>query len=264
MISKSQFLVPLFEKFISDSQKGKRIKPDGSRIKLQTIINYDYTLKYLKEFEEFKDQKLEIKLGKAKKISYSKQQPKEWLKFYNSFSDFLFKQKGFYDNYVGSIVKNIKAFFNYLKKDMGFDIGDHYKKFYVRKENIPILALQPNQLKFLISDVSFHESLPKTIQKSKDVFVFGCTVALRVSDIFALKSTNIEYTGNGCYLRVKTKKTGKEVCLKLPDYAVTILQEFLSKGKGRKSIFPNIPLSRFNNHIKIIADPVKFCRNLHF
>jgi len=51
MTKKEHALVPLFEKFINHSYKGKRLKPDGSRIKPQTVDNYNYVLRYLKEYQ---------------------------------------------------------------------------------------------------------------------------------------------------------------------------------------------------------------------
>ena len=42
--------IPLFEQFIKDSYKGKRLKPDGKKIRPQTIDNYVYVLNHLKAF----------------------------------------------------------------------------------------------------------------------------------------------------------------------------------------------------------------------
>ena len=74
-------------------------------------------------------------------------------------------------------------------------IFEQEKDFYKWKEDIQIIALQPEQLNHLIYDVSFHHSLSKSLRKSKDLFVFGCTTGLRVSDLFALKKTNLENGG---------------------------------------------------------------------
>ena len=51
MPTKDHLLVPLFERFIKESYLGKRAKPDGSRIKKQSIRNYEYVLEYLKGYE---------------------------------------------------------------------------------------------------------------------------------------------------------------------------------------------------------------------
>jgi hypothetical protein len=51
MTAKEHLLLPLFDKFIKDSYKGRRLKADGTRIKAQTIQNYEYVIHYLKEYE---------------------------------------------------------------------------------------------------------------------------------------------------------------------------------------------------------------------
>lgn len=72
---------------------------------------------------------------------------------------------------------------------------------------MPIITLLPEQLQFLICNAEFGAKLPKTLQKAKDVFIFGCTVALRVSDLFSIKFNDIERVGNFYYLPAKTIKT---------------------------------------------------------
>ncbi len=116
----------------------------------------------------------------------------------------------------------------------------------------------PEQLKMLINDQHFHNSLSRTLQKSKAIFIFGCTVALRKGDLFNIKFTDIENRMGDSYLQVKTQKTGKIVRIKLPLYATTIIEQFRSTAKKRLTIFPPIPATRFNNHIKFIARAAGF------
>lgn len=162
-------------------------------------------------------------------------------------------EKSFYDNYVGQVCKNLKAFFNFLQEEKAIATNNYFKRFYVLKEEIPVITLLPEQLQFLISDQTFHNSLPIPLQKSKMIFVFGCTVALRRGDLFSIKPTDIEHRKNEHYLAFKTKKTGKLIRLKLPAYAVDIANWFLARLKKRSTVFPYIPPSRFNQHIKQIA-----------
>jgi hypothetical protein len=51
MLNKEHMIIPLFQQFVKDSYRGKRLKPDGSRIKKQIVDNYAYVLCYLDEFE---------------------------------------------------------------------------------------------------------------------------------------------------------------------------------------------------------------------
>lgn len=110
------------------------------------------------------------------------------------------------------------------------------------------------QLQFLINNRHFEAGLIKPLQKAKDIFVFGSTVALRVSDLFAIKFSDIECMGTYYYLPVKTIKTGTHVRIKLPTYAVEIIEKFRSNARGRKTVFPPVPRTRFNNQLKAIAE----------
>jgi len=180
MLTKEYDLIPLFEKFIKYSYSGRRLKADGSRIKPQTVDNYVYVLRYLKEYEAEYETVLRIKVmnGYNKRLFTAVRN--YWKKFYAQFTDFLYNKKDCYDNYVGTVIKIVRMFFNFLNKDMFIKTGEFYKNFYICKEEVPIVTLLPEQLQFLICDDTFEEQLSKSLQKTKAVFVFGCTVALRV------------------------------------------------------------------------------------
>lgn len=253
MATKEFPLVPLFEKFIKDSYSGKRLKPDGTRIKPQTIENYGYVLRYLIRYEQYIETKLRIKNVSANNKRQLILESKYWRNFYFNFTSFLYKEIGCFDNYVGTVIKIIKAFFKYLNNDLYITAGEFYKKFYACKEEIPVITLLPQQLKFLILDKQFEESLSKPLQKTKDIFVFGCTVALRYSDLFSIKFSDIEQVGNDYYLPVNTIKTNTRIQIKIPAYCLEIIEKFRLKACNRKAIFPPIPPSRFNSHVKIIA-----------
>jgi hypothetical protein len=222
MITKEYALIPLFEKFIKQSYSGRRLKPDGTRIKRQTVDNYNYVLQYLKEFQNKQEVILRIKVMSGYNKRTFTAERNYWKKFYSQFTDFLYSEKNCFDNYVGTVIKVIRIFFNFLNRDMSIQTGEFYKDFYICKEEVPIVTLLPEQLQFLICNEDFDVKLTPSLQKAKDVFVFGCTVALRVSDLFATKFNDIERVGNYYYLPVKTIKTGTAVPIKLPDYAMKL------------------------------------------
>ncbi len=253
MTTKSYALVPLFEKFISYSYKGKRLKPDGNRIKPQTVDNYVYVLRYLKEYEAVHNIVLRINVMRTQNRRLLAAERGYWNKFYQQFTNFLYQEKNCYDNYVGTVIKIIRNFFSFLNMELDIITGSFYKKFYVCREEIPVITLMPQQLHFLITNKEFECSLNRPLRKAKDIFVIGCTIALRVSDLFAIKFTDLEQVGTKFYLQVKTIKTGTFVRIKLPGYAVDIIRRFECKAKGRKTIFPPVPLARFNNQLKALA-----------
>lgn len=249
-------LIPLFKQFIKESQSGKRLKKNGERITKSSIDNYNYVLKNLILFSEATQTELRVcdilKLTKKELLS----EKNYWKKFYKNFTEFLYK-KGCYDNYVGSTIKIIRVFFNYLKLEKDIYTGDFYKQFYVRKEEIDILVLSPEQLKFLIHDPEFETKLTPCLKRIKDIFVFGCTTGLRYSDIFLLTNKNFEYSGNGCYLKLKSKKTKTYTSIKLPNYAVAILDKYKCKNSN-VPLFAPITLFNFNKSLKSIGELAEF------
>ncbi len=76
-------------------------------------------------------------------------------------------------------MKQLRTFFRYLNIEKCINTGEFYKRLYVCKEEIPVICLLPEQLKFLITDRAFDESLTTAMRRVKAIFVFGCTVALR-------------------------------------------------------------------------------------
>lgn len=245
----------LFEKFIKDSRKGKRLQPNGKKISKGTICNYFNTLRLVKCFCIKKGFYLRIRpipLLSDKEVSEEKDY---WNKFYKKFSDHLYDDCGYYDNYVGLIFKNIKAFFNYLIKNLGMVVGNFHKSFYAHKEEIAIFPLMPEELNFLICNKEFEETLKPRMKEVKDFFVFGCTVALRFSDLNALKKTNVRHINGSNYLAVRSIKTGTDTLMKLPDYAFDIILKY-SRLKNR--LLPKFNIANINKFIKRLLESAGF------
>jgi integrase len=246
---------PLYEKFMADSKNGKRLQPNGKRVGAVTIVNYENPFKLLNKFCEATSFVLRFRpvhYLNSREIQIEK---KYWKKFHLKFTNYLYKTCGHYDNYVGSTLKVIRTFFNYINKELMLGIGDFHKFFYVRREEIPVLTLLPEEFNFLIYDTAFHESLPAKLKEAKNIFVFGCTVALRYSDLMALTKANLRIVNNNYYLVVRSKKTGTDTQMKLPDYAIDILEQLKTKG-GR--LMPHHHISGFNIYAKIICERAAF------
>jgi integrase len=247
-------LIPLFEQFIKDSYSGKRLKADGKRIHVQTIENYSYVLKHLQLFGQSAN--FTLRIGPAIKMN-KRQLASErsyWKKFQQQFSNYLYKQAGCFDNYVGAVFKCLRVFFNYLKNDKLLPVGEFHKKFYVTKEEVPVIALMPEQLSFLINNAAFSDSLPAALLRSKDVFVFGCTVALRFSDIFNIKFRDIEFMQGRYYLSVRSLKTETVTRVQLPDYIVNMVEFYKKSAIRRQTLFPKISLNQFNKNLRQLAE----------
>lgn len=239
----------LYKKFISDSSKGNRLQKNGQRIKPQTIENYVFIEKLLERF--IQDTGFELKLYLVNHLTTSEMKKAKlfWQQFYFKFTDYLYKE-GYFDNYVGSTIKGIRIFFNYLNSEMHLQVGMFHKNFHVPKEEIPIVVFNPDQLRYLIYDKKLHEDLPDDLKIVKDIFVFGCTVALRISDLMDLRAFHFVKDMNNYYLKVKSKKTGTDTSIKLPDYAVEIVLKYKNK---QATLLPQMSTGYFNKQLKNLA-----------
>jgi site-specific recombinase XerD len=245
----------LYDRFLNDSKKGRRLQPNGKRISTGTINNYGYTRRLLEEFCRKKEFTLRIRSVRKLSGREIEAEKNYWKKFYKRFSDWLYDDCGHYDNYVGQNIKNIRVFFNYLKKDMAMDTGNFHQQFYVRKEEIPIFPLMPEELNFLITNSEFEQSLTTRMREVKDFFVFGCTVALRVSDLLKLKPSNTRIINQQYYLSVRSTKTNTDTLIKLPSYAVAIITKY---SKGNRSILPHFNKVNLNKYIKELLELAGF------
>lgn len=253
--NKTYSFVSLFERFIAESKTGKRLQSNGKKISTGTIRNYIYCLKLVERFCREKTFVLNIRDERRLNCRQTQRERNYWKRFYKKFTDYLYNELGFFDNYVGSNIKTLKAFFNYLNSETPIKFGNFHNCFHVRKEEIPVIALLPEELNFLIYDSTFQESLPKRLQEVKDVFVFGCTVALRVSDLLALKSTSLRKINQIYYLTVRSQKTGAVTVIKLPEYCISIIRKY--NNRSRK-LLPGFNPSNLNQGIKRLLGKAGF------
>jgi len=216
----------LLNDFIKESSSGKRLKKDGSRISSGTIQNYLYLQKVITWFVE--KTSFELKLYLVHNLT---QREKEiaanyWRRFYKEFTHFMYVDKEYYDVYVGTIIKLLRTFCNYINETKHINIGTYHKSFYVPKEDIDIITLNHQQLNFIIYNKNFEELVKhKSLSETKDIFVFGCTVALRASDLLSLTTNNLVIQNEKYYLNVRSQKTKTKTSIKLPDYAINIIKK---------------------------------------
>lgn len=252
-------LIPLFKKFIRESETGKRRKLNGEKLKKGSIENYYSALKLIERYCE--ETNFEFRICDANRLNQREfvSEKRYWKSFYTNYSNYLYKS-GCHDNYVGTNFKHIRTFFNYLKKEKNINVGEFHKTFYVRKHEIDIKVLTPERLKFLIHDKEFETCLTINQQKIKDVFVFGCTTGLRFSDLEALTIKNFEFIEETWYVKVRTKKTKTYSLIKLPDYAANIFLKYKTKYKTRP-LFQLVCLDNFNKQLKKIGRKAGWTEN---
>lgn len=248
--SKQLLLLPEFQKFIVSSSTGRRMMPSGRKVRTGTIVQYQYAYYLLEEFAQTQAEPLRILLLHRSSLRLLQKEKNYWNRFYKKFSLFLYFQKKYYDRYVSHVFKIIKTFFNYLTVEKSFPIGEFHRRFRIHVESFTPVILSPTQLRYLIIDKPFEESLPLYLQRIKDIFVFGCTVALRYQDLMQLKKDNIQYNPESVSVVLHTQKTGAEIKVPLPGYAIDIVNKY-SKKAGR-FVLPRIAGPNLNLHIKTL------------
>lgn len=237
----------LFNQYINQGKNHRRRKSNGGVISKQTLENYKNLQLLLMAYEAKTEAQITVyDIRRANKRELQKVK-KYWKNFYLQFSNFLYKDKKCYDNYVGSCFKMLRAFFKWLQLEKQIFCGDNYKRFYIPKEQIPIIVLSPERLNYLIHDKRFEQSLSRTMRTTKDMFVFGCTVGLRFSDLSQLTKRNLEHIEGKYYIRTISQKTQTPTRILLPHYAVDILQRNKSRSKF---LLPFPTNARFNLNVK--------------
>ena len=149
--NKTILLIPLFEEFITKTQRGKRLRKDGRQISQSSITSYKTSCKLLARYEQHIGKAIEVPLLQSTAKRSVTTLKNYWERFYRDYTAFLFKQ-GYIDNYVGLQFKMLRTFFNYLTNEKQLNIGQYHKSFYIRKEDTPIVVLNQDQLQSLMHD----------------------------------------------------------------------------------------------------------------
>ncbi|MDY5301971.1 MAG: site-specific integrase [Candidatus Cryptobacteroides sp.] len=89
------------------------------------------------------------------------------------------------------------------------------------------------------------------LERARDIFVFQCYTALRVSDVSQLKRSNITQNENGEYIiDLLTEKDDDRVRYKLAKRAVAIYLKYKDNVYENDLVFPVISAVKYNEHLK--------------
>jgi integrase len=145
---------------------------------------------------------------------------------------------------IQSFRKIIKVAFaeNYLDKDP-------FILYKTKTVKIDVVFLSPEELKKLEE----HEFSQPRLQFVKDLFVFCCYTGLPYRELMDLKPSNIinGFDGN-LWIKMKRKKTAKELSIPLLPKAIEILEKYGNNNE----VFPKISNQRYNSYLKEIGDLV--------
>lgn len=253
----------LFDRMIYEMKSGKKLLPNGNCYRESTITIYQFVRNNLGKFSAKTG--FELRVRSVRKLTEREliAERNYWKKFYRKYTDFLYREVEAYDNYVGCNIKIIRTFFGYIERELLIDTGKFHRNFYVNKEDVPVLALTPEQLHFLIYNKEFEKKLSDRLKKIKDIFVFGSTVALRYSDLMKLTRSNLLVVDEYSYLCVRSKKTGTDTRVKLPDYAIEIAERYSTPGKNLLPVISNYNLNKSVKELTELAgwtEPLKKIR----
>jgi integrase len=216
-------------KYIADFQK----RPDIIKNRSEgTLKNYRLTEKFLQRFND------EVYLIDFDNIN---------MDFYNNFIEWAESQK-LSKNYIGKHLNTLKTFLTNATHDkINTNLEFQNQRFKILKEDAQNIYLSLEELsKIHQADYKKHPKL----DQARDLFLIGAYTGLRVSDFNYLKAENIITNKGNKFLKVKTKKTNKEVVIPLRQEVIEILEKHGDKPPQ------TMPDQHINYKIKEVCEDV--------
>ncbi|MFD2787389.1 tyrosine-type recombinase/integrase [Hymenobacter rubripertinctus] len=155
-------------------------------------------------------------------------------------------------NSVYTLVKNLKALFNYLQQERGYALALKVASLKATSVDVEKVYLTAGELEQLRTAV-----LPSTLVPVRDVFLFCCYTGLRYSDVLQLHGGNLENLpdGSGRVLRFTQTKTRTKVSVYLTVAATALLEKYAAaerSGKGGR-LLPVYQNQVMNRYLKRLA-----------
>lgn len=224
-----QSVVSFLNKFISDIRTGKRRKVDGTNYKAASITC----------FQNLHNTILRYQRDKRRKITWEAIDRDE----YNEFIGW-HQKNGYSVNYTGRHIKELKSIMR-LAYEEGIHANQEYRKRYfsVPKEvnkKIPLTGLEVQKLADLKLSEDYHLDL------SRNIFLLGCYLGLRVSDLKRISPEFIVSSEQGRCIRMKTVKTSREVIIPISSRCDRILEKY-------SYTIPRFAEQVVSRHLKILA-----------
>lgn len=178
-----------WDQMIKDMRSGALLKKDGNRFSEASAKNYGSVLTKLKNYEDATGFKFTYRFN---------------IEDYRKFLQWLIKCN-YSRNSIAEVVARLGAFLQKM-----YDAKKHKNKVYENPEfqysweESDTVALTLNELTTL-----YNMQLTGAKERARDVFVFGCWVALRAEDLNRIN----EYKRVGDKFEVLTSKTGEKVVI---------------------------------------------------
>ena len=88
------------------------------------------------------------------------------------------------------------------------------------------------------------------LERARDIFIFQCYTALRVSDVNQLKHENIKEEEGKLYIDIVTEKDDDRVHYRLASRAVSVYNKYKENVYENGLVFPVISPQKYNEHLK--------------
>lgn len=200
-----------------------------------TIKRYSYNKKLLLDFQEYS----------KKKIHFNQIDGN----FYNQLIEFCIKEKKHSSNTLRRNIGLLKTFlFWALENNHTYKID--FKKFKSPKaQQTDEVALTMDQV---VEVFEYDFSSNPKLEKVRDLFVFGCSTGMRISNYAAIKKNDIE---NG-FIKVRDKKNiDKALEIPLNDFSNYLLKKYDFK-------LPTLSNQKFNDYIKEVFQIIGYDQNV--
>ena len=179
------------------------------------------------------------------------------------------RSQGYSINTIGKLHKNLKRFLNLAIKYKLISQDDYaYRNFKVERENTKREALSLNEV-LAIEELTYSADNVNYIVK--DMFLFACYTGLRISDVIRMKPSYCKLLETGWRLEFKTYKAKKMAYLPLrslfkSEEEISKPEEILNRyyDDNNDLVFPKLPESRINRHLKEIAKEAGISKNVTF
>lgn len=176
---------------------------------------------------------------------------------------------GYSINTIGKLHKNLKRFLNLGIKYNLMSQNDYpYRNFKVERESTKREALTMDEIKSIEKLIYECDSIN---EKVKDMFLFSCYTGLRISDVTRLKTSFCKKSNYGWRLEFKTFKVQKMAYLPLrnlfrDNYALSKPERLINRYFKVENdlVFPCVPESKINRHLKAIAQQAGIKKNVTF
>ena len=189
-------------------------------------------------------------------------------KFIVDFDNHL-RSKEYSINTIGKLHKNLKRFLNLAIKYKLMSQNDYpYRNFKVERETTKREALSIKEV-LALEELTYTSDTVNEIVK--DLFLFACYTGLRISDVTRLKTSYCKFSNDGCTLEFKTFKAKKIAYLPLRslfriEQQISKPEQILNRYYSEHSelVFPMLPESKINRHLKEIAKEAGITKNVTF